>query len=114
MYTGLNVIRSAEGLNDERLYPKGYLLTSSDLSLFLSFQFGGELILWDAFNIEVTNDLRILDAILERVNSTLTLPFVVNDLNKVSGQITLDLHVLTDGSGYSSGGDFYFERSHGI
>ena len=114
MYTGLNVLREAHGLDDERLYPRGFLSTTSDLSLFLSIRLGGELALWAAINIDVGTGLNLLNAILEEVSSTMTLTLDINSFPVVSGDITLDMHILKDGDGYSDGGGFYFERSHGL
>ena len=114
MYTGLNVLREAHGLDDERLYPRGFLSTTSDLSLFLSIRLGGELALWAALNIDVGAGLNLLNAILEEVASTMILTLDINSLPVVSGNMTLDLHLLGISSGYSDGGAFYFERSHGL
>jgi len=111
---GLNVLREAHGLDDERLYPRGFLSTTSDLSLFLSISFGGELALWAALNTDVGAGLNLLNAILEGVSSTMTLNLNMNSMPIASGDITLDLHILKEGDGYSTGGGFYLEQSHGL
>ena len=114
MYSGFNVLREAKGVDDERLYPKGYISTNDDLSLLLAFRFSGELVLWAALNIDVGSSLNLLNAILESVSSTFNFKLDINDKPLVTEDLTLVNNILEDGSGFSTGGDFYYERSHGL